>query len=483
MTETATELRAQLAKIVKEEAVLQSKLAKEQQSILRRLEAVIYPVLTLPAEIVAEIFMHYVGNSIVTYDFVLKTYPPLLLARVCRTWRGIALSFPRLWASLRIECSSQSGLNSCEKLLQCWLPRAGGCLIDLELLGHHLPEPICDALVQHAARLRSLTLMHHLGSQLSDLLAAQQPQRCFAALETLTLRFQFGDVRQRGLRPVTHVSAFSDAPQLREVHISVGTVSRATLPWNQITTLHLYHSTPSRTVLNQAPDLEVLSFSSWGAWSWGPNELLVMTKLHTLQVRPSGPGGSHDSPLLYHLILPALRALKVGYGQRIEPLRSLISRSSCTLREMHLHNRTTEETIDCLKLSASLEHLTIEFKDDWSERVREVLHHLEANNYCSKVFGFLGEGHLPALKSLSFNAFPIAINPALLQDMLNSRRETDGIAILESFRLAFSHPVQDDCASELRALCAQGVNIHIEWPAGESSANVNPEFVARINAA
>ncbi|KAJ7262931.1 hypothetical protein C8J57DRAFT_1183639, partial [Mycena rebaudengoi] len=235
MAETTTELRAQLAKIGEDEAVLQAKLrllAEERQSILRKLGAVVYPVLTVPADIIAEIFMHYVGNSLVACDYDIKTYPPLLLAGVCRAWRRIALSFPRLWASLSLQCYSESELNSCEELLRCWLPRAGGCLIDLEILGHHLSEPISDALVQHAPRLRSLSLMYYLDSQISDLLAAQLPQRCFAALETLKLQSQF-TIGERRPRSTAHVTAFSDAPQLREVHMYVAANWSVTLPWNQ----------------------------------------------------------------------------------------------------------------------------------------------------------------------------------------------------------------------------------------------------------
>jgi hypothetical protein len=140
---------------------------------------------------------------------------------------------------------------------------------------------------------------------------------------------------------------------------------------------------------------------------------------------------------------------------------------------MHLHNRTAEETIDCFKLSASLEYLTIEFEDGSSWRA-------EANNYCSKLFGFLGKRTLTALKSLSFEAFPRAVDTSLLLLMLDSGREAHGVANLESFRFVFDQPVRgynDDCVSELRALRAQGLNIHIEWPVGETSENLNPEFV------
>ncbi|KAJ7262991.1 hypothetical protein C8J57DRAFT_1133743, partial [Mycena rebaudengoi] len=102
MTTTATELRAELAKIDEKTATLQSKLqllSEQRQSVLQRLDAVVYPVLTLPPEITADIFVHYLGNfPVITYDCASKAYPPLLLASVCREWRRVALSFPRLWA-------------------------------------------------------------------------------------------------------------------------------------------------------------------------------------------------------------------------------------------------------------------------------------------------------------------------------------------------------------------------------------------------
>ncbi|KAJ7263005.1 hypothetical protein C8J57DRAFT_445682 [Mycena rebaudengoi] len=463
MAETTTELRAQLAKIGEEEAVLQAKLrllAEERQSILRRLDAVVYPVLTLPSDVMAEIFMHYVyaDTSVVKYDYSLRMYPPLLLASVCRTWRGIALSFPHLWAALSLERYSKSRVKSCEQLLQCWLLRAGGCLIDLELFGEDLPEPISEALAQHAPRLRSLNLMQHLGSQLSDSPATQQPQRCFTALETLKLRFQW-----RGFSG-SAVTAFSYAPRLREVHISEGVDSWATLPWNQIAILDLYHSAPSRRMLKQAPNLEVLSFAAWDGEIEGPDEPVLMTKLHTLKMHYSAP--LYNCRLFDRLTVPALRALDIQYDQDIEPLRSLISRSSCALQELYLRDRTAEETISCLEVAQSVEHLTIEFGDDWRERFREEADRFEAESrYYGKLFFFLERGQLPALKSLSFLQFPMAVDTASLQSMLSSRRETRGVANLESFRLVFAdlaRGYKEDDVYALRALVDDGLNIYIE---------------------
>ncbi|KAJ7227657.1 hypothetical protein C8J57DRAFT_1481561 [Mycena rebaudengoi] len=109
MAETPTELRAQLTKIGEEEALLQSKLqllAEKRRSILRKLDAVVYPVNTLPSDIMVEIFMHYVDTSFMEFSgfsMNLRLDSPLRLASVCSAWRRVALSFPRLWAALRLS--------------------------------------------------------------------------------------------------------------------------------------------------------------------------------------------------------------------------------------------------------------------------------------------------------------------------------------------------------------------------------------------
>ncbi|KAJ7263009.1 hypothetical protein C8J57DRAFT_1630925 [Mycena rebaudengoi] len=132
------------AKIGRKQAALEAKLqllAEERQLILRRLDAVVYPVLTLPDDITAEIF----STNPSIDDCAFKTYPPLLLASVCRIWRKLALSYPRLWASLRLYWDSETVILR-EQLLRSWLTRTGGCLIDLTLHGPDLTEPICDAI-------------------------------------------------------------------------------------------------------------------------------------------------------------------------------------------------------------------------------------------------------------------------------------------------------------------------------------------------
>ncbi|KAJ7262986.1 hypothetical protein C8J57DRAFT_1719207 [Mycena rebaudengoi] len=474
MTTTATELRAQLAKIEEKTSALLSQLqllGEQRQSILQQLDAVVYPVLTLPSDVTAEIFMHYLGNfPVITYYDALQAYPPLLLASVCREWRRVALSFPRLWATLSLKWNPRT-VHDREQLLKCWLLRAGGCLLDLDLSDSDLTKSksISAAVVQYAPQLRKLTLTApQSASHFSSVTGGAQ--LCFPALQALTVN-----------RPPTTITAFGDAPRLREVCISGGSSSFIALPWHQLMRLDLkYQSAASALqVLEQASNLEVLSL--WRISDSDDEQTpIVMKNLHTL-IHPSSSWGP-----LYFLTAPALKTLELGYptGSDRDALLSLVSRSSWTVQALHLHDQTAEEIIDTLEQFKSLEYLTIQFGDVWDNRIsryRNGLVEIE-DEYCSSVFGFLEKrGQLPALKSLSFIDFPMAMDADLLTSMLNSRHQSHGVANLESFKLVFGHPAEEGYeeahVSQLRALLDHGLNIHIEWPADRILMEVNPEMV------
>ncbi|KAJ7461013.1 hypothetical protein B0H11DRAFT_1677491, partial [Mycena galericulata] len=57
-------------------------------------KAIIAPIRRIPSEILAEIFMQATGDearSLSYYD------TPLIFGEICREWRALALSLPRLW--------------------------------------------------------------------------------------------------------------------------------------------------------------------------------------------------------------------------------------------------------------------------------------------------------------------------------------------------------------------------------------------------
>ncbi|KAJ7470992.1 hypothetical protein FB451DRAFT_324350 [Mycena latifolia] len=83
----------------------------------------IYPVLTLPTEIVSEIFTHFVP--------VYPACPPLVgllspstLGQVCRKWRQIAISTPSLWRAIRLDLDNRINRPTQLRLLDTWLERS-----------------------------------------------------------------------------------------------------------------------------------------------------------------------------------------------------------------------------------------------------------------------------------------------------------------------------------------------------------------------
>ncbi|KAJ7205013.1 hypothetical protein GGX14DRAFT_306305, partial [Mycena pura] len=92
------QLRASLEEVetaIRRQQALLSELHRRQQELERRLALVVYPVLTLPNEIVSHIFV----DCLPSHGRVRpsRRTAPLLFTRICRHWRYIALATCELW--------------------------------------------------------------------------------------------------------------------------------------------------------------------------------------------------------------------------------------------------------------------------------------------------------------------------------------------------------------------------------------------------
>jgi hypothetical protein len=63
------------------------------------------PILTLPSEITTEIFTHCVPDAWDSIGRPNVNAAPLLLGRICSSWRSIAAGSPELWKVLKIDSS------------------------------------------------------------------------------------------------------------------------------------------------------------------------------------------------------------------------------------------------------------------------------------------------------------------------------------------------------------------------------------------
>jgi hypothetical protein len=209
-----------------------------------------YPVLTLPPEIVSEIFVAF-----------LPAYPgcppifglrsPLLLCRICRRWRAIAIATPGLWGAIRIGCgvSRESGEAAAQlELPGIWLSRSGGCPLSMGLSlrgGTRAVEgEIFRTAVLHSERWEYADLS--LSAEELCLIQVAMP-----LLRHLTLRFN-------NLIPSEPITLFDRAPRLKQVVLTRGFgKSVITLPWGQLTCLdaHFLYLGECAEILHDATNL------------------------------------------------------------------------------------------------------------------------------------------------------------------------------------------------------------------------------------
>jgi hypothetical protein len=151
------------------------KLAEERESLGAYVEAhraLISPVRQLPLDIIQEIFLACLPthrNCVMS-----ASEAPVLLGRICSSWRTISLSTPRFWAALHIAVPSRGpAQSSASELLEkkyaqrletmkAWLGRSGDCPLSISLesrpdfspVQESSPSPFLQALIPLAPRWR-----------------------------------------------------------------------------------------------------------------------------------------------------------------------------------------------------------------------------------------------------------------------------------------------------------------------------------------
>ncbi|KAF8207868.1 hypothetical protein K438DRAFT_2013274 [Mycena galopus ATCC 62051] len=97
-------------------------------------------ILTLPNEITSENFVHSLPRfPSYRTSTVNPTRAPMLLLRVCRAWRSIALSTPRLWTDLELDFDrlpqALFDAANMDKFIEDCVTRSGACPLSLFLRG------------------------------------------------------------------------------------------------------------------------------------------------------------------------------------------------------------------------------------------------------------------------------------------------------------------------------------------------------------
>ncbi|KAJ7629655.1 hypothetical protein DFH06DRAFT_1338073 [Mycena polygramma] len=290
-----------------------------------RLDSYKYPVLTLPNEIISEIFLHVLPSH--------PDFPPLtglsspnLLTRICRQWREIALRTPLLWSA--ISSLDHYAGHSEARAFRLWLERSRCCPLYLRVGTNTTwaTDEVLEAVLSHSTRWQYL----EMDLQALDGRVLGSPMPLLRHLELMV-----------GDDPHDSVS-LREVPLLRTVALGHIPALRVILPWAQLTTLTLCDLLPSECVpiLLQTPNL--VHFTLRLYFTPSPDnpdrrdislpylESLIMFDLERHSLVDFLPA----------FIVPALRSLEIPERflahNPIDSLTAFISKSGCTLETLHI---------------------------------------------------------------------------------------------------------------------------------------------------
>ncbi|KAF9059524.1 hypothetical protein BDP27DRAFT_1341288 [Rhodocollybia butyracea] len=247
------------------------------------------PVRQIPPETLAEIFVQCLPSD-PPYGLRDLAKAPLLLTTICKDWRHIALTTPRLWKSLHIHLPAHLSAEACAKRVQgviAWLERSGSSPLSISLHGmSHYPdtapnqENLLRSVMKFSHRFENTDLS--LPSSALSIFGELAPPT-FPILASLRLRDLGVDNRVRGGRftisraSQEHAAAANFAllgllfPRMPGLHalslqLSFGANKNPLLPcnWKHLTSLDLsspMHPDQALDILAQVPQMCTLALT------------------------------------------------------------------------------------------------------------------------------------------------------------------------------------------------------------------------------
>ncbi|KAJ7070039.1 hypothetical protein C8F01DRAFT_541721 [Mycena amicta] len=293
-------------------------------SLLSELTRVaVYPILTLPPELMSEIFVHCLPED----AWVDLHDAPLLLTRVCKRWAHIAAATPALWKSFRLSLGEWDDQELVE-LMEAWFRSRRGTPLKV-VIGGDLGQ--VDLLKFMASFQRYSPNISSLFIDLTarNLLLLQPYSLEMDQLQELEITVE-DEEDEIYAEPVELKNVFVNTSKLVKVHVDQILPTAITLPWQQLTEFQCYDYFVDEVleVLRLIPSLTSLDVTLGVEDNRDPNrERLTHPNLQRLIVMEQERLDRHDTPhLLHFLTLPKLETLKTEELEE-RTLRSFMKRS------------------------------------------------------------------------------------------------------------------------------------------------------------
>ncbi|KAJ7167735.1 hypothetical protein C8R46DRAFT_1191797 [Mycena filopes] len=347
-------LRTELATLSASAAhyrLLIEEVEQRQATVQATLDAVIFPILTLPPEVTTEIFLHCAVATLASrHDLGPPPKDILNLTGICRRWRNLALSIPRLWSTLNLDNLWHVAQEELAAVTDSWFSRAGALPLRLQWMGDVESETQESSetnavLRRYAPRLQGLSLSVTSGRvcDLNDTLS-------FPLLQHLNLT-TFGGASPS---PAPPILAFRATPRLRHLHIyGISPPSLIGIRWELLESLVTSSVPPQKCldVLRNAPSL--LRYDFYGSYnnSYDADQGDVLhPRLTTLSLL----GGDHE--MMRYLTFPSLRELSLHLPHLDDGVFvQFLSRSRGELRNFEM----TTNVVLSLSWFHHMMHLTI----------------------------------------------------------------------------------------------------------------------------
>ncbi|KAF7343943.1 F-box domain-containing protein [Mycena venus] len=483
---TASTLRHQLAAIDDKITCLEAQLTllRSKRDVLSgALNSIVYPILTIPPELTTEIFGYYVHDNERSAPAMIRN--SLTVASVCRAWRAIAISSGALWNNIEsLLYFDRTNVDSSQKLLELCLSRSGNLPLDLDLTIWKSSESQSGLIMSLLTQYLSQCVNFRLLMDKTISFAVDHFREPLYSLKKLDI----DRLWSRHIAQQTTITVFFDAPQLREAHIRCLSLPQISLPWIQLTNLHLRRQSLAQCfdILGQTPILEVLviepRLNSTDAQDPITAPPHVLSRLRSIKLRARG-----SDVFLQHLTLPILEHLSLCLSSEgVTRVKSLVARSRCSVRTLSLHDTRPFATNGCIRSLPSLRVLTLESL------------HWSSSEFDQFFDCMTKDRPVPALESLNLEVWyhPV-IDVRSLADMLSARwTDMPGVTNIKSLSLSFdcdpksyifaehgsSYNAQtvEDAVTRLRKMRREGLKIDIQSAPKWTTQYINSQMVSEI---
>ncbi|KZP12502.1 hypothetical protein FIBSPDRAFT_961339 [Athelia psychrophila] len=369
--EAITETASQLSEVRQHSQRMTAHIGRLEDALEDALEghrSIIAPIRGVTDDVLLEIFMVCFEDLVNVYH--LKPFPiSITLASVCRRWRALALSTPRLWSAASITVQNAPGVGRKSNLLHLFTSRSRERPLKLVVappksqafsdqeFDAGVCQPLAGALAACAARWEDISF----GDDCSKSFLMLVQELIFAVtpgyLCPLPMLRSLGFERQYQDEDWLCLNMFAGAPNLRTVLYSICEMNfskpHVDLVWDQLNTWLEAHLCVEgyMNLLRRCPAL----IQCWGGIVMGYylgqriyEGPILRHNLRSLEVMIREPGSGQN--LFDHLELPCLLELYVSsetdtYDDEDAPaaeiwqqssLEAFLLRSSCPLQRLVL---------------------------------------------------------------------------------------------------------------------------------------------------